>query len=260
MTRFSSIRAHFEQRIAQIERKLELPIPSTSDVVARHALLAAFNGNLASELLLSSTVRSGSGPSSNNDFGNPSHTGKEVNDDSDRHQDEASSSRAGPHHPLSASKLPSSSSGKHGSSKGQTGDSDDANTERELDEHDEANGAAMALEVLAGGDFAGPTAHQPLDPAMSALNGSQQEKIPLRQYVYRSILSRSAQCYAGNSSAIYLRLPGMMTARMATEAVLAYIRTKERADLLMNYYSRTVVVVATVRFSVPSNCFLLAVI
>ena len=201
----SSIRAHFEQRISQIERRLDIPITSTSDAAARQAFLATFNPAFAST----------SGSVIGGDTSTPGSATKHTS---------ASAS-------ANATQLPPL-----------WNDSDDNTTEeKETEEHDEANGAAMALEVLAGGDFV-----KACNPALAdaSMSFAPLEKLPIKQYVFKSILKKDFVEPSTRRSR--LNMPGQMTRRVLVNAIVSYLGNKQKADRLMDYYTGTVVIVAGV--------------
>lgn len=115
----------------------------------------------------------------------------------------------------------------------------------------------MALEVLAGGDFckttstlaASSTAFGPADPSSSSSLLLAQEKVPIKQYVLRSIIKRDfVDPSIGNGR---LHIPGQITRRVLVNAIVSYLGSKQKADSLMDYFTGTVAIVAGV--SVTEN-------
>lgn len=99
----------------------------------------------------------------------------------------------------------------------------------------------MALEVLAGGDFCKSTATATADLASSFIT---LEKLPVKQYVFKSILKKDFVDPIARTSRLHL--PGQVTRRAVVNAVISYLGNKNKADGLMNYYTDTVAIVAGV--------------
>lgn len=102
----------------------------------------------------------------------------------------------------------------------------------------------MALEVLAGGDFAKATNAASVDTSMTY---GPIEKLPIKQYVFKSIVKKDFIDPAARRSR--LNIPGQMTRRAVVNAIVSYLGNKQKADSLMDYYTGTVVIVAGVRVS-----------
>lgn len=99
----------------------------------------------------------------------------------------------------------------------------------------------MALEVLAGGDFCKGTAASTADLSMSSIP---LEKLPIKQYVFKSILKKDFVDPVARTSRLHL--PGQVTRRAVVNAVVSYLGNKHKADGLMQYYTDTVAIVAGV--------------
>lgn len=99
----------------------------------------------------------------------------------------------------------------------------------------------MALEVLAGGDFSKGTAAA---TAELAAFSTPWEKLPIKQYVFKSILKKDFVDPVARTSRLHL--PGQVTRRAVVNAVISYLGNKNKADSLMHYYTDTVAIVAGV--------------
>ena len=99
----------------------------------------------------------------------------------------------------------------------------------------------MALEVLAGGDFCKGTSTATADLSSSFIP---LEKLPIKQYVFKSILKKDFVDPVARTSR--LRLTGQITRRAVVDAIISYLGNKNKADTLMHYYTDTVAIVAGV--------------